>query len=115
MEGNKTLTNEQGDLKDSWENSEDEQKDLLDERTIQPGNQTRLTEEKQENSIKELEKSEGEQGIDLEGQNNVILNVRPEKVFCAKCGTEIINGQSFCPKCGQKVEGLEISSETKKN
>ena len=35
-----------------------------------------------------------------------------EKVFCVKCGAEILDGQMFCPKCGQKVgEKLDLQSE----
>ena len=26
-----------------------------------------------------------------------------EKVFCVKCGAEILPGNAFCPKCGHKV------------
>lgn len=28
-------------------------------------------------------------------------------MFCKKCGTELENGQKFCPKCGQQI-GVEI-------
>lgn len=36
-----------------------------------------------------------------------------EKVFCVKCGKEILEGQLFCTKCGHKVgEKLDLQSET---
>lgn len=31
-------------------------------------------------------------------------------MFCKKCGTELENGQKFCPKCGQQI-GVEIKPE----
>lgn len=30
--------------------------------------------------------------------------IAPKKIVCSKCGTELQDGQKFCPKCGQKVE-----------
>lgn len=37
-----------------------------------------------------------------------------ERVFCVKCGAEILDGQLFCPKCGQKVgEKLDLQPEKK--
>lgn len=32
-----------------------------------------------------------------------VLETIPEKVFCAKCGAELGEGQVFCPKCGHQV------------
>lgn len=37
-----------------------------------------------------------------------------EKVFCVKCGAEILEGQSFCPRCGQKV-GEKLDWQSEKN
>ncbi|MDE5938989.1 MAG: Ig-like domain-containing protein [Lachnospiraceae bacterium] len=38
----------------------------------------------------------------------------PEKVFCARCGSEILAGQEFCPKCGQKVGEKLVEMQDKK-
>lgn len=37
-----------------------------------------------------------------------------EKVFCVKCGAEILNDQLFCPKCGQKV-GEKLNQQLNSN
>lgn len=37
-----------------------------------------------------------------------------EKVFCVKCGAEILDGQAFCPKCGHKV-GAKLEAEPETN
>lgn len=37
----------------------------------------------------------------------------PEKFICGKCGNELAEGQAFCPKCGQKA-GLTADDNTEK-
>lgn len=37
-----------------------------------------------------------------------------EKVFCVKCGAEILDDQAFCPKCGHKV-GAKLEAELETN
>lgn len=62
----------------------------------------KMTTEVQENTVTDVEKStdENEKGT--------------EKIFCTKCGSELLSDQVFCPKCGQKVgEKLAAPMENK--
>lgn len=42
-----------------------------------------------------------------------VLNAASEKVFCAKCGAELSEGQAFCPKCGHQV-GKKLEQDSGK-
>lgn len=44
-------------------------------------------------------------------KSSVDVEREPEKVFCVKCGAEILDGQAFCPKCGHKV-GAKLEAES---
>ena len=39
------------------------------------------------------------------------IEITMEKIICSKCGTEILPGYRFCPKCGKVVplNSFEIS------
>lgn len=57
---------------------------------------------------------EEEKTLTVVQENSVDTAREPEKQFCIKCGAEILDGQAFCPKCGQKVgTKLETDSVTK--
>lgn len=47
-------------------------------------------------------------------ESSDVLEREAEKVFCVKCGAEILEGQAFCPKCGHKV-GAELEAEPETN
>lgn len=42
------------------------------------------------------------------------LNPIPEKIFCTKCGAELSEGQSFCPKCGHQVGAKSVQANNEK-
>ncbi len=73
----------------------------------------------EENSSLETENVDPE-GSGAPAENQVSTNTEEpsnlNKIFCAKCGSELQEGQIFCPKCGQKVgEKLETQKNVGKN
>lgn len=32
-------------------------------------------------------------------------------MFCENCGNELNEGQKFCPKCGHKLEPVEVEKK----